>query len=276
MRGVRTNLLALTAAFTVTTPFVSVAKAQPIDGLYAGGGLGVNFMGSEKIQANSLANSSRPDWQVSGLVRMAATRICTALGFWDTGLNPLRRLGGGLKLLLTERCRADEAVAFDQPGCIVGVLERQQGLTQFFDRFEVSYPEKVLLQGADEPLGTAVALGRSDEGRRTLDAEECDLLLEMLGHVLRPVVMAHRETTGAALCEPAEMPAHALADRFQRLEAGGPRVCVDANAFGGAMINRDEHRGLTFAGKRRRQISPPHGVHRRGDDGAVMIAWSAW
>jgi hypothetical protein len=117
------------------------------------------------------------------------------------------------------------------------------------------YPKKILLQGADEPLGTAVALGRSNEGGRTLDAEECDLLLELLGHVLRPVVMAQRETRGAALREPAEMLAHALADRFQGFEAGGLRVCVDANAFGGAMIDRDEHCGLTFTGKRRRQIS---------------------
>ena len=46
---------------------------------------------------------------------------------------------------------------------------------------------------------------------------------------------------------------------------------VDADAFGGAMIHRDEHRRLAFAGERRRQIGSPHGVHRLGDDGAVVV-----
>jgi hypothetical protein len=47
---------------------------------------------------------------------------------------------------------------------------------------------------------------------------------------------------------------------------------VDADAFGRAMIDRDEHSGLAFAGNRRRQVGAPHRVDRVGNDGAVMIA----
>ena len=48
--------------------------------------------------------------------------------------------------------------------------------------------------------------------------------------------MAHGQTAGDRLGEPAEMLPHALADRLQGLEAGGPCMRVDADAFGGAMI----------------------------------------
>ena len=51
-----------------------------------------------------------------------------------------------------------------------------------------------------------------------------DLLLEMVRHVLRAVVVSHRKTVRDVLGEAAEVPAHALADRLQRLEAGGLRA----------------------------------------------------
>jgi hypothetical protein len=85
-----------------------------------------------------------------------------------------------LKVLLTERCWADEAVSFDQPGVVVCVPELQQGLTQFFDRLEVAHPKQVLFQRADEPLGAAIAFRRADEGGRAFDAQERDLLLDVV------------------------------------------------------------------------------------------------
>jgi hypothetical protein len=45
---------------------------------------------------------------------------------------------------------------------------------EFPDRFEVPNPQQVLPGRLDEPLCAAIALGRPDESRRTLDAEECD------------------------------------------------------------------------------------------------------
>ena len=114
--------------------------------------------------------------------------------------------------------------------------------------------------------------GRADEGGRTLDAEEGDLLLEVVRHVLRSMVVPHRQAARDVGREPTEVTPHALPDRLQRLEAGGPRMGMDADAFGRTMIHRDEHRGLTFTGEGRRQIGAPHRVDRVGNDGAVVVA----
>ena len=59
--------------------------------------------------------------------------------------------------------------------------------------------------------------------------------------MLRSVIVPRVETLGDALGEPAEVSAHALADRFQGVEAGRPRIGVDAKVFGGTMMHRDEH-----------------------------------
>jgi hypothetical protein len=64
------------------------------------------------------------------------------------------------------------------------------------------------------------------------------------------VIVPYSEATGDAVGEPAEVSPHTLTDRFQGLETGGSRVRVDADAFGGTMIDRDEYRGRTFAGER--------------------------
>ena len=49
----------------------------------------------------------------------------------------LRHLFHRVELVLTEFCRADEAVPLDQPGGVVGFAEFEQRLTEFLDRFEV-------------------------------------------------------------------------------------------------------------------------------------------
>src|SRR5258707_1936432 len=184
----------------------------------------------------------------------------------------LRGDGSSLKLLVPELGWGEKAVPLDQPSGVVGLAKLEQGLTQFLDGLEGLHPQQVFLERADEPLGTAVAFRRPDEGGRTGDAEEGDLLLEVVGHVLRSMVMPHGQTVGDRPGESAEVLAHALANRLQGLEAGGLWMRVDPDTFGGAMINRNEHRGLAFAGNRRRQVGTPHHVDRVGDDGAVMVA----
>ena len=44
-------------------------------------------------------------------------------------------------------------MALDQPGIVVDFAEREQRLPQLLDGTEGPYPEQVLLQRADEPLG---------------------------------------------------------------------------------------------------------------------------
>ena len=95
----------------------------------------------------------------------------------------------------------------------------------------------------DEALGDAVALGLAHGGRRGLDAEEGDLALEVVGHIVRSVVVPEHEAGGHVLADGAEVPARALADRFQGLEAVGALVGVDADAFAVAVIDGDEDVG---------------------------------
>jgi hypothetical protein len=118
-------------------------------------------------------------------------------------------------------------------------------------------------------------LWRAHEDRRAVDAPEAQLLLEIAGHVRRAVVVADREAAGDALREAAEVAPHPLAERLQRLEAGGVMCGVDADALGGAlgrlrlpswrygssalpmMIDGDEHRRLTLAGHPRGRVGAP-------------------
>src|SRR3954451_5541034 len=101
-----------------------------------------------------------------------------------------------LKVLPAIFSRAEESVAFDQPAVVVGLAEREQRLTEFLDGLEGPHPQQVLLQGADEPLGAAIALRGADKGRRTLDAEEGQFSLKVTRQVLRAVIVAHRQAAG--------------------------------------------------------------------------------
>ncbi len=86
------------------------------------------------------------------------------------------------------------------------------------------------------------------------------------------MVMPHGEAAGGASGETSEIRAHSPADRFQCLELGDVPRSVDADAFGGALVDRDEHRHLALAGDRRGQVGSPHRIHGIGNDGAVMAA----
>src|SRR3954454_2998750 len=89
-----------------------------------------------------------------------------------------------------------ESMALDQPGRVVGLAELEQRLSEFLDGLEGPHPQQVLLQRADEPLGAAIAFRGADEGRRAIDAEERQFLLEVIRHVLGAVVVSHRQTAG--------------------------------------------------------------------------------
>src|SRR6516164_8359112 len=91
--------------------------------------------------------------------------------------------------------------------------------------------------------------GARTKAGELFNAEERNLPLEVVRHVLRTVVVSHRETVRDVGREAAEVTAHALADRFQSLEACGSRMGVNADALSGTMIHRDEYRRRPFTGK---------------------------
>src|SRR3954452_4961325 len=111
---------------------------------------------------------------------------------------------------------------FDEPDRVVDLPKADQRLTELLDGVEGAHPEQVLLQGPDEALGAAVPLGSPHEGGRALDDEEGEFLLEGVGHGLAPVIVADGETARGLFGESPEAAPHALADRLERLEAGGP------------------------------------------------------
>src|SRR3954454_7310860 len=120
----------------------------------------------------------------------------------------------------------------DEPGRVVALPKNEQRLTELLDGVEGAHPEQVLFECADEALRAAIPLGGPYEGGRTLDAQEGELLLEGVGHVLAPVIVPDREPSRDLFGERAEAAPHALPDRLERLKAGGPTGGVDAHALG--------------------------------------------
>ena len=61
------------------------------------------------------------------------------------------------------------------------------------------------------------------------------------------MIVTQRQAASAVPGHPAKVAAHALADRLQRLEARRPRGGMNADAGGGAMIDRDKNGGGPFS-----------------------------
>ena len=75
-------------------------------------------------------------------------------------------------------------MACDQPVFIIVARESVESLAQFLDGVKDADPQQVLLEGADEALGDAIALGFADEGRRGFDAQTTDFVLEVARHIV--------------------------------------------------------------------------------------------
>src|SRR3982750_5055511 len=131
---------------------------------------------------------------------------------------------------------------FDEPGRVVDLPKGQERLSKLFDAVEGAHPEQVLFERADEALGAAIPLGGPHEGGRACDAQEGELLLEGVGHVLAPVIVPHGETARDLFGESAEAATYALADGLERLKAGGPARGVDADALRRAVVDSHKHR----------------------------------
>ena len=154
---------------------------------------------------------------------------------------------------------------------VVCPLEREQGQAEFLDGREAPHPQQILLQRADEALRDAVAFGLPHEARGTLDTEERDLLLKIVGQVVRPVVVTQPQPTGHAVADAPEAFADALADRLQGLEAGPALGGMKTDALGRAVVNGHEDKGWPLGdGHRGRHVRTPHYVGRLSGDGPVV------
>src|SRR5512133_2610328 len=211
------------------------------------------------ITSRAQIQASRTPVYCTTVVRQAAA------SFISCGLIHGRLLVG------PDLSRRPVAMAGDQPVGIVPGGEIEQRQAQLLDGREVAHPQEVFLECTDEALGDAVAFGLAPDGRRGRDAEEGDRALEVVGQIVRSVVVPEHEAGGHILADGAEVPAHALADRLQGLEAVGALVGVDADTFTVAVIDGDEDvRPALGQGDALGHIGAPQDVHGLGGDGAVV------
>ena len=118
---------------------------------------------------------------------------------------------------------------------------------------------------------TAVAFGLPHEARRAVDAEEGDLLLEIVSAVVGAVVVPQSQPARDAVADAPEVFAHARADRLQGLEAGPVLGGMQTAALGRAVINGHEDTGRPLSdGHRGRHVRTPHHVGRLSGDGPVV------
>ena len=163
-------------------------------------------------------------------------------------------------------------VFLQHPLFVVCPLEREQGQAEFLDGFEAPHPQQILLQRADEALRDAVPFGLPHETRGAVDAEEGDLLLEIVGQISSTRGRDAAAARGRhASTDTAEAFADTLADGLQGLEAGSALGRMQTDARGRAVIDGHKHAGRSLApGHRGRHVGAPHDVRRLGGDRAVV------
>lgn len=98
---------------------------------------------------------------------------------------------------------------------IVALLELGDGGTQFLDIPKDPTMNDLLLESAVETLGDAIGLWFGDECEAGGDPPELDLIEEVVGGVLRPVIHAQGQPASGLCADSTEFLEHALCDRLQ-------------------------------------------------------------
>ena len=101
-------------------------------------------------------------------------------------------------------------------------------------------PEQLFLERFEEAFDTTVARRFADEGRRGLDAQETDLVLEVIAHELGAVIMSELESLGGTGLEVAEVFVDTLTDRFEGFKVRRVFHGMNTDAFGRTVIHGGE------------------------------------
>jgi hypothetical protein len=99
---------------------------------------------------------------------------------------------------------AEIAQPFQSPSDVVAGDEVGDRSFDLGGGAEGSAPDRLLLERSEEPLNDAVALRLVREGVAQRHAPVADLVREVVGCVLRPVVQAQRHAAGGIGRDPAE------------------------------------------------------------------------
>ena len=132
-------------------------------------------------------------------------------------------------------------------------------------------PEQLLLERFEEAFDTTVALRFAADGRRRLDAQETDLVLEVVAHELGAGIMSELESLGGTGLEAAEVFVDTWMDRFEGFKARRVFHVMNTDAFGRTVIHGGEDGDLAVVEcDGRRGIDAPHLVGTIGGDRSVM------
>ena len=126
---------------------------------------------------------------------------------------------------------------------IVSILERGDSISDLFEVAEDAPMNSLLLQRAVEAFGDTVSLGFGHKGEARSDAPEPDLVKEVIGRVLRPVIHAQRQAASGLSARGTEFDLKPLSNRLQGREAAPGLHGMDADTTGIEMI--DGLRGYT-------------------------------
>jgi hypothetical protein len=166
------------------------------------------------------------------------------------------------------------AEPLDQPLVVVALLESQQCVAQLFHGNKGLHPQKLFLEGTDEAFGAAVALRLPDEGRAGCHAQEAQFTLEVVAHILAAVIVTDSEHLGDPSRVATEMHPQPLTQRLQGFESGAASGGMDADTFGGVMVDGDEDGGGALGcGQITRGVRPPYIIGALSDDRAVVRLW---
>jgi len=158
----------------------------------------------------------------------------------------------------------------DEPFGVVELAEGGHGLTQVIDVLVGLGPEALLLQGADEPFGHAVALRLADEGGIVGDAEPAERALEVVGPVLAAPVVTELDASGHVRAQAAEAVDYGVVDGLEGGEAVAHLGHV-APGLVGVVVDEDEDpHPAVGAGPGHGAVRAPAQVGGVGHDAAVV------
>src|SRR5690606_17262128 len=142
-------------------------------------------------------------------------------------------------------------MALNHPPFVVQLRPLDERTAQLLDGRERADPQQLLLERADGPLRAAVPFRRTDERRARADAEEGDLLLKGIAHVLAPVVVPQLKPESDVATDRAKVLAHTLTDWLERFPAGRALGRMDTDDLRGVVVDSKQHRRLAFLERHR-------------------------
>src|SRR5215510_1233335 len=163
------------------------------------------------------------------------------------------------------------AETLDEPLGVVARDEVTDDPVRLLEARELMHVDALLLEGAYEALGDAVALGFANVRGRDRAPPPLHLVDPGVGDVLWTPVTPDRQASGHVFAKLAEGGADALANRLERRPAIAELRRVPADHFVEMMVDRAEEPAPALAfGVEAGRIGPPHHVGPLGDDRAVV------